>query len=97
MGWSIERFDDNGDLLDVTFRCDGISIQFFGSLVFDGRRAIFSGVHVQGPGANRLGIRKLLELRNFVKAMIDVDELLLEGALRTTGANPDRRPGPLVF
>ncbi len=93
--WQITSFDDDGDLLEVTFRFGDIWIQFLGSLVFDGRRAVFRGVHVQGPGANRLGLKRLMQLLAFVKATIDVDELRLEGAVRTTGANPDRKPGPL--
>ncbi len=77
--WLIIAFDDTGDYVDVTFRSGELWIQFFGSLIFDGRRAVFNGVHVQGPGANQIGIRRLMQLRDFVKDLIDVDELKLAG------------------
>jgi hypothetical protein len=39
----------------------------------------------------------LIALARWVKVILDVDELEVEGAVRTSGAAPGRKPGRLVF
>jgi hypothetical protein len=54
-------------------------------------------LHVQGPGANAIGPGNLRSLAEVVMERLDFDALEIEGALRTTGASPGRRPRPLRF
>ena len=97
MQWTIDRFDDTESYLNVVFRRGDVWIEFLGLLRFDRRCAYYTEVHIQGPGAHLLGAASLRELVNVVKEIIDVDTIYVEGEIRTTGANPGRRPRPLIF
>jgi hypothetical protein len=97
MQWTLEYLDENSGYLDVIFRRGEDWIELFGSLRFDGRRAYVTDVHIHGPGANLFGTASLREFINVVKGIIDVDTIYVTGAVRTTGANPGRKPNPLVF
>src|SRR5688500_18121847 len=54
-------------------------------------------LHVHAPGANAIGPGNLRSLAEVVMERLDFDALEIEGALRTTGASPGRRPRPLRF
>ena len=56
-------------------------------------------VHIHGHdvGSRGYGARRLLWLVQAVMEAIDVNLTIVEGASRTTGANPGRRPGPIRF
>jgi hypothetical protein len=53
--------------------------------------------HVQARGANTIGAWNLLVIARAVIEGMDLDGLVVEGALRTTGANPGHRPRALRF
>jgi hypothetical protein len=61
------------------------------------RIAVLCRLDIQGAGPNMLGWAALRDLVQQVMEMLDVDELRIEGAARTSGAGPGRRPAPLVF
>jgi hypothetical protein len=63
----------------------------------DGRVAIFSRLDIQGAGPNTLGQGALRNAAQSVMELLDVDKLRIEGATRTSGAGPGRRPTPFVF
>ena len=58
---------------------------------------ILRSLHVAGSVANLFGPGQLRAPARFAKDGIGVRELRVDGAIRTTGAKPGRRPGPLVF
>ncbi|HJS87971.1 MAG TPA: hypothetical protein VJ779_21165 [Acetobacteraceae bacterium] len=58
---------------------------------------ILRRLHVQGASANRISAANLMVLAQTVMERMDLDGLVVEGALRTTGANPGRRPSILRF
>ena len=77
---------------------DGVQIiQVLADVELVGRNAVLRGLHIDGGGRNTLGQRALRELINWAKVHLDVDELRIEGATRTSGAGPGRIPPPLVF
>ncbi|QTC92775.1 hypothetical protein [Brevundimonas goettingensis] len=55
------------------------------------------GLHLHGTGPNSLGVTKLRWLIQVVMETIDVDEIIVGGATRTTGANRGRRSGQQRF
>jgi hypothetical protein len=63
------------------------------------RYPILRGVHIQGEdvGPHDFGAIQLRWLVHAAMEMMDLDGLVLEGDVRTTGANPGRRPRPLRF
>jgi hypothetical protein len=64
-----------------------------------GRSLILSGVHIQGDDvkANELGVAGLRRMTQEAMEELGVDEIIIVGAVRTTGANPGRAPRPLRF
>jgi hypothetical protein len=61
------------------------------------RYAALSNLHIYGGRPNSLGISGLRGLIRWAMEELDVDELRIEGATRTSGASPGRRPAALVF
>lgn len=52
-----------------------------------------SGLHVQSDsGANAFGPARLRRIANAIMNRMDLDAVIIEGAARTTGANPGRTP-----
>jgi hypothetical protein len=62
-----------------------------------GRTLILHGLHMQDLVPNAVGAANLMVLVDVVMERMDVDGLIVEGGLRTTGANPGRRPRVLRF
>jgi hypothetical protein len=64
------------------------------------RRVITAkGLHLHGAGfdANGLGPIRLRQIARAMLEELDYDECRIEGGVRTTGANPGRRPKPVRF
>jgi hypothetical protein len=98
MRWWVTDYDFGGtDTVLVTVTNGTDVIQFMADVEFDRRKAVSRGVHVQGGGRNTLGPAALRRLIRWVKDQLDVDELRIEGAARTSGAAPGRVPPALVF
>jgi hypothetical protein len=62
-----------------------------------GRTLVLHGLHLQDLSPNAIGAANLIVLAHVVMQRMDIDELIVEGGLRTTGANPGRRPRVLRF
>jgi hypothetical protein len=62
-----------------------------------GRTLRLIGLHIQGAAANAIGVANLRVLADAVMEKMDYDAIEIEGAIRTTGAGPGRRPGCLRF
>jgi hypothetical protein len=61
------------------------------------RRVVLRRLHVSGAGPNTMGPAVLRRLMRWAKVRLDVDELRIEGAARTSGVNPGRFPRALVI
>ena len=75
---------------------DGV-LTFMAEAEDQGSILLLRGLHVQGARANVIGPANLMVLAQVVMERMGYDELVVEGAPRTTGANPGRRPRPLRF
>ncbi len=64
-----------------------------------GHSLILNGVHIQGDdvAANEVGVSGLRRMIQEAMKELGVDEIVIVGAVRTTGANPGRAPRPLRF
>ena len=90
-------FDEHEDTVLVALT-DGIEVvQVLTDVAFIDRTAVLRRLHILGSGRNTLGPRALRELIKWAKDQLDVEKLRIEGATRTSGAGPGRRPAPLVF
>jgi hypothetical protein len=81
----------------ATFRIGSAEISAMAKVQFSRDRLTLSGLHLDGPGANTMGVRRLRQFAQWLMKQVDVDELRIEGATRTTGACPGRGPTPIVF
>jgi hypothetical protein len=62
-----------------------------------GTMLVLHRTHVEGGQANTVGAANLMVLAQAVMERMDFDGLVVEGAPRTTGANPGRQPRALRF
>jgi hypothetical protein len=90
-------FDLDDDVLDPPLITLGIGtpvgeIMVMGTLDVDGRCYQLHGAHLDGPGANRVGLAGLWAIVRAFAEQFDVDEIAIQGAARTTGARPGHVP-----
>ena len=65
----------------------------------DGRTLVVERAHVSSRGIDRndIGVRNLRLIATVIMSEMDYDDIRIEGEVRTTGANPGRRPRPFRF
>jgi len=85
------------DFVFVRLLADVFELEAVFYVHLHGRLAILRRLDIQGAGPNSLGVAGLRDLAHWVMELLDVDELRIEGATRTSGAGPGRRPAPLIF
>src|SRR5258708_34534808 len=75
------------------------TIMAMAEVVLEGRCLTLRGLHVHGEdiGANELGVSGLRRIVAEAMEDLDVDEIIIEGAVRITGAGPGRTPRRLRF
>jgi hypothetical protein len=86
-----EQTDDPVTTVEIMTPVGGIKVMAVVSL--DDRCLKLSGLHIQPVGASnlRFGVSNLRRLADAVMERMGFDELRIEGAPRTTGANKGRR------
>lgn len=72
-------------------------ILFIGNVLEWRTRLVVERVHVQGLQANALGAHRLLAMAQQAMEWLDVDEIVLQGGLRTSGAKEGHFPARLRF
>src|SRR5262249_24438520 len=92
-----DQSDDNIVVASVTTTAGTILVMAEVELV--DCTLILSGVHVQGADveANEIGVTGLRRMIQGAMEDLGVDEIVIVGAVRTTGAHPGRAPRPLRF
>jgi hypothetical protein len=96
---SFEIVDDMTDDPVVTVRVTtpvGV-LMFAAEPVVMGRTLLLRGTHVQDGRPNLVGASNLGVIAQALMEGMGFDELVVEGAVRTTGANPGRRPRLMRF
>lgn len=89
-------FEDH-DLVTIDAGIGNLTVTILAEASLDGRALILRGTHFDGPGPNTLGIATLREIANRIAEIADVETVVVEGAIRTTGAAPGRKPRALRF
>jgi hypothetical protein len=64
-----------------------------------GRTMMLGGLHMHGEdvGANQVGVANLQTIVQALLEVMDLDELLVTGGVRTTGASPGSAPRTIRF
>jgi hypothetical protein len=93
--------DSDGSIVTVEFETTAGSLLVMAEVRAVERTAYASKLHLQSNdrGKNAFGWMRLRTLAWVVLDWLgdNYDELIIEGAVRTSGANPGRRPGDLRF
>ncbi len=86
-------------VVTIEVRVPGGELLFMGEPEDIGRSLILRRTHVEsrGIGPNGVGPNNLRLIAEVVMETMDYDEILVEGEIRTTGANPGHRPRLLRF
>ena len=71
---------------------DGV-LQLLGDVEMDRNHLVVRDLHIGGDAQVQWGWSKLRKLGGVIEEKFDVDYIEVHGAVRTTGANPGRRPG----
>lgn len=87
-----------GVVLTVRIELPEGSLLLMGEIREDGRRLLATGAHMEVEGASGLLTKMTMKkiARRVMKEM-DYDEIIIEGAARTTGARPGHRPRRFRF
>jgi hypothetical protein len=89
--------DTDHPVATVSFMTPVGEIRVIAELEQQGRTLRLIGLHIQGATANAIGTTNLRVLADAVMENMDYDAIEVEGAVRTTGASPGRRPRRLRF
>lgn len=85
-----DESEDPYFLVELATR-DG-SLLIMGEIEFGDSHLIVRGMHIGGNPAVKRGWSRLRMLGRMIAEKLDVDYIEIHGAVRTTGANPGRRP-----
>ena len=73
------------------------TIKFMAEAEEAGAVLILRGAHVQGEAVGQIGVANLRAIVRIVVERLGYDAIEIEGAARTTGANPGRIPSRIRF
>jgi hypothetical protein len=98
-GISFEIIDDLSEdaVVTIVVETPAGGIKILAEPAFHGRSLVLRRTHMQGPGANGVGASRLIALAQVMMDRMDCDEIIVEGAIRTTGAHPGHAPRILRF
>jgi hypothetical protein len=96
---SFELLDDMTDdpVVTLLVMTPAGRLMFVAEPMEQGTSLVLQGTHVQDARVNAVGTANLMVIAQALMEGMGFDELVVEGALRTTGANPGRRPRALRF
>lgn len=97
IGFEIEDDGTDDPVLSVTIITPAGRISAMASTVIMDRLLILHGLQMQGLKANAIGASNLRMIAQALMERFDYDGTIIEGAPRTTGANPGDRPRRLRF
>jgi hypothetical protein len=91
-GRAIQVVEQEGSLVEMVGQTAQGEVRALASISQEGDALILDGLHIEGPGANTLGLRQMRELARELGREQGVSRVVIRGAVRTTGAGPGRIP-----
>ena len=93
--------DDLSDdpVVTATITTPAGRLRVMAAVSLEGRTLVLAGLHMHGDhiGPRGFGMVNLRRLADAVMEVLACDEIVVEGATRTSGANPGRVPERLRF
>jgi hypothetical protein len=90
------EFAEN-DLVFIHVWIGNLKVTVLAEALLEGSKLTLRGTHFDGPGPNTVGIEELRKIANRIAEATDVETVVVEGAVRTTGAAPGHQPRTLRF
>lgn len=81
----------------IVFATSAGEIAILGEVAFTRRTIRVRRAHIEAAAENRLGVVGLRKLARYLMEKADAREIVIEGAARTTGANPGHIPRQIRF
>jgi filamentous hemagglutinin len=94
---SIKLVEQDGNVYQFNISGSNGNFSVVTEMTKDGNQLILNGMHIDGPGA---GSSSLGELRNIARTLgqqYGVDQVVINGGVRTSGANPGKTPRSIVI
>ncbi len=73
------------------------TVEVIANIRLDKEEVVPYGLHIDGPGAGRIGPSGLRLIADQVMELYDVEALVIRGFRRTTGSTPGRIPDAMRF
>ena len=89
--------DDGSGAIEITVDTEGGEITIIGNPVIDedGERLTLDGTHIDGPGKDSIGISGVRDIGRRLGKRYGVNEVVVQGGKRNTGAKPGKVPIPI--
>lgn len=75
---------------------NGSEITVITNQSIEGNRLVLNGLHIDGAGAGTSSIRELRQFARDLGRQQGVDQVVIRGGIRTTGANPGHTPRDII-
>ena len=87
-----EHDPNEGDIVTIRVETPAGLVAIMAKVAFAPGFVQLKGTHIEGGGPRTIGPANLRVLVKFLMKRFEVHEAIIEGAARTTGANPGHRP-----
>ncbi len=89
---TIRVVEQDGNTFEIECFIDKIQLLAITELEMDNRDLIVTGLHIAGPGQGAVSPRLLRHAARELGRQWGADRVIIEGGIRTTGANPGHKP-----
>jgi hypothetical protein len=93
----VKIVEQDGDVVEIVAQSSRGEIRVITELRRKGKDLWLTGLHMEGPGPRTAGIRELRELAREFGRDQGVSRIIIEGGVRTTGANRGHKPRRIVI
>ncbi|MGS4987765.1 hypothetical protein ACVDG9_07370 [Roseibium sp. RP-7] len=88
----------DGDVFEYSMTGrNGSNITVITNQARDGNRLVLSDLHIDGAGAGTSSVRELRQFARDLGKQQGVDQVVIKGGTRTTGANPGHTPRDIII
>jgi len=90
--------NQDGDVFEYSMAgANGSEITVITSQIIEGNSLILNGLHIDGAGAGSSSLRELRQFARDLGRQHGVEQVVIRGGVRTTGANPGHKPRDITI
>ncbi len=95
--WSVRIVEESGGIATIVAEGPPGTIEAITGLIREANRLVLQGLHVEGPGAGSVGLAGLRQIARQLGRQEGMQQVVIYGGTRTTGARPGKIPKPIVI